>query len=205
MRFPISQRHEPKAQENFAAGQRRRRWESPSAIIELVAKKPSAKILPDEAKGAIYIFTPDGYVFIVATGDTLEWHSPAQTEGQIRGAFKNDVFKAKREAITHLQGALANMDTATRRHIADSIPKFHVPTKTVESAPGIGILRVEQPAIDETIVRATEVMGSRDEAMRWLGAPVRALNFATPISILGTKDGVERINDVLGQMEYGIW
>ncbi len=64
---------------------------------------------------------------------------------------------------------------------------------------------VEQPVIDEMIARATEVIGSRDEAMRWLGTPVRALNFATPISILGTKDGVERVKDVLGQMEYGIW
>jgi uncharacterized protein (DUF2384 family) len=41
--------------------------------------------------------------------------------------------------------------------------------------------------------------------MRWLGTPVRALNFATPISILGTEDGIERVSDVLGQMEYGIW
>ena len=64
---------------------------------------------------------------------------------------------------------------------------------------------VKQPVIDEMIGRATEVIGNREEAMRWLGTPVRALNFATPISILGTKDGIERVNDVLGQMEYGIW
>lgn len=41
--------------------------------------------------------------------------------------------------------------------------------------------------------------------MRWLGSPVRALDFATPISILGSKEGVKRVNDVLGQMEHGVW
>jgi hypothetical protein len=65
---------------------------------------------------------------------------------------------------------------------------------------------IQGPAIpEELIVRAIEVLGSRDEAMRWLGTPVRALNLATPISILGSKEGVERVNDVLGQMEHGIW
>lgn len=55
------------------------------------------------------------------------------------------------------------------------------------------------------IARASEVLGSRDEAMRWLGTPIPALGLATPISILGTKEGVQRINDVLTQMEHGVW
>jgi uncharacterized protein (DUF2384 family) len=55
------------------------------------------------------------------------------------------------------------------------------------------------------IHKATEILGTRDEAMRWLGTPIRALNFATPLSISATKEGKERVNHVLGQMEYGIW
>jgi uncharacterized protein (DUF2384 family) len=41
--------------------------------------------------------------------------------------------------------------------------------------------------------------------MRWLGTPVRALDFATPISMLGATEGVEKVMDVLGQMEHGVW
>jgi hypothetical protein len=53
--------------------------------------------------------------------------------------------------------------------------------------------------------RATEVLGSEDEAMRWLGSPVRGLDFATPISLLASKHGIKRVYDLLGQMEYGVW
>ncbi len=64
---------------------------------------------------------------------------------------------------------------------------------------------IESNRIDDMIQRASEVLGSRDEAMRWLGTPVRGLDFATPISLLGTKEGAERVSDILGQMERGVW
>jgi len=48
-------------------------------------------------------------------------------------------------------------------------------------------------------------MGDRQEAMHWLGTPVRALNFATPISLLARADGLGQVMDLLGQMEHGIW
>ncbi len=60
-------------------------------------------------------------------------------------------------------------------------------------------------AVDPVIDRATEVLGDRQEAMRWLGTAVRGLNFATPISLLATEDGQMRVYDILGQMEHGIW
>jgi putative toxin-antitoxin system antitoxin component (TIGR02293 family) len=55
------------------------------------------------------------------------------------------------------------------------------------------------------IERATEVIGDRQEAMRWLGTPVRGLDYATPISLLGTEEGAQRVNDILGQIEHGVW
>jgi hypothetical protein len=65
--------------------------------------------------------------------------------------------------------------------------------------------QIQEGIIDEVIGYATEVMGSREKALLWLGAPVRGLNFATPISLLATQEGVERVNEILGQMEHGIW
>jgi putative toxin-antitoxin system antitoxin component (TIGR02293 family) len=59
--------------------------------------------------------------------------------------------------------------------------------------------------VAKVITRATEVIGDSDEAMRWLGTPVRALDYATPISLLGTGEGARRVEDVLGQMEHGVW
>ena len=60
-------------------------------------------------------------------------------------------------------------------------------------------------ALASVIARATQVIGNREEAMRWLGTPVRALDYATPVSLLGTRQGSARVHDVLGQMEHGVW
>jgi hypothetical protein len=60
-------------------------------------------------------------------------------------------------------------------------------------------------AVEPVIGRAIEVIGGRDEALRWLGTPVRALDYATPISLLGTSEGIARVHDVLGRMEHGVW
>jgi uncharacterized protein (DUF2384 family) len=54
------------------------------------------------------------------------------------------------------------------------------------------------------IQRAVEVIGSREEAMRWLGTPVRALDYATPISCLRDAAGREQVLSVLEQLESGV-
>jgi hypothetical protein len=62
-----------------------------------------------------------------------------------------------------------------------------------------------QQTIQNIIDKAAQVLGSEDIAMRWLGTPVRALDFATPISLVGSEKGLNRIKNVLGQMESGVW
>jgi putative toxin-antitoxin system antitoxin component (TIGR02293 family) len=65
--------------------------------------------------------------------------------------------------------------------------------------------KADAAVIERILLRATEVIGNRQKAMRWLGTPVRGLGFATPISLLGTEVGKEQVTDILGQMEHGIW
>jgi putative toxin-antitoxin system antitoxin component (TIGR02293 family) len=60
-------------------------------------------------------------------------------------------------------------------------------------------------ALSSVIARAAEALGDREEAMRWLGNPVRELDYATPITILAADDGAERVMDILGGIEHGIW
>jgi len=40
--------------------------------------------------------------------------------------------------------------------------------------------------------------------MRWLGTPVRALNYATPISLLHDSQGRDAVLAVLGRLENGV-
>jgi putative toxin-antitoxin system antitoxin component (TIGR02293 family) len=62
------------------------------------------------------------------------------------------------------------------------------------------------PYIDmESIVkRLMDVIGNREEAMRWLGTPIRALDYATPISRLHDPAGKEQVLAVLTQLEHGV-
>jgi putative toxin-antitoxin system antitoxin component (TIGR02293 family) len=52
--------------------------------------------------------------------------------------------------------------------------------------------------------RAVEVIGARSEAMRWMGTPVRALDYATPVSLLATAKGRATVLAVLGKLEHGV-
>ena len=59
--------------------------------------------------------------------------------------------------------------------------------------------------VDDITARAIEVIGDRDEALRWLGTPVRALGYATPISLLKDEAGAKEVLDVLAALEQGSW
>ena len=92
-----------------------------------------------------------------------------------------------------------NKEFAPNARRKDALPQFGL------SKPSGEIQAMPRSAVDLIIDRATEVLGNKEEAMRWLGTPVRGLDFATPVSLLATKKGQTRVNDILGRMEYGIW
>jgi putative toxin-antitoxin system antitoxin component (TIGR02293 family) len=52
---------------------------------------------------------------------------------------------------------------------------------------------------------AAKVIGDESGAMRWLGTPVRALDYATPISLLTGPEGRDAVLSVLSQLEHGIF
>jgi putative toxin-antitoxin system antitoxin component (TIGR02293 family) len=55
------------------------------------------------------------------------------------------------------------------------------------------------------LIRAGEIFGSEEKALRWLRAPVPALGDRTPISIMDTPGGMAEVEDVLGAIEHGSW
>ena len=52
--------------------------------------------------------------------------------------------------------------------------------------------------------RANEVIGDREEAMRWMRTPVRALEYATPVSLVTRDDGGKAVLALLEGLEHGI-
>src|SRR5690242_7106606 len=57
-------------------------------------------------------------------------------------------------------------------------------------------------SIVEVTARAIEVFGSPEKALRWLKTPVRLLGDKTPLSLLGSTEGVAQVLDTLGRVEH---
>jgi len=91
------------------------------------------------------------------------------------------------EALPAPKGLIVATDRPPRR-------KFETP-----------VFKANPEELTKVVARATEVFGNEDGAFRWLGTPVAALDYATPISCLGTHQGAMRVNDVLTQIEHGVW
>ena len=59
-------------------------------------------------------------------------------------------------------------------------------------------------SFDIVLKRATQVIGSQDQALRWMGTPIRALRYATPISLLDDEQGRLSVLSALGRLEHGL-
>jgi putative toxin-antitoxin system antitoxin component (TIGR02293 family) len=57
----------------------------------------------------------------------------------------------------------------------------------------------------EILSRATEAIGSQEEAERWLERPAPALDGQRPIDLMRTPAGIELVETLLGRLEYGVY
>jgi uncharacterized protein (DUF2384 family) len=60
-------------------------------------------------------------------------------------------------------------------------------------------------ALETILLRATEVLATQQDALRWLGTPVPALKYDTPIAHLAKPKGKQAILTVLGRLEHGVF
>lgn len=94
-----------------------------------------------------------------------------------------------KESVVLKEGAIRSSDDCADTS-ADLSPAFADPSR--------------QFAVKDILDRASAVIGSREEAMRWMGTPVRALNYATPISLLVDDAGEREVIAVLENLEHGV-
>jgi putative toxin-antitoxin system antitoxin component (TIGR02293 family) len=47
--------------------------------------------------------------------------------------------------------------------------------------------------------------GDRTAAGKWLSSSVRGLGNHTPISIMGTEPGIQKVRRLVGQLEHGVF
>ncbi|HSS78656.1 MAG TPA: MbcA/ParS/Xre antitoxin family protein [Thermoanaerobaculia bacterium] len=54
-------------------------------------------------------------------------------------------------------------------------------------------------------LRAVEVLGGREKALRWLDSPNRALGGRRPLDLLDTGLGTKQVEVILGRIETGVY
>ncbi|MGO4686203.1 type II RES/Xre toxin-antitoxin system antitoxin [Hyphomicrobium sp. 2TAF46] len=57
----------------------------------------------------------------------------------------------------------------------------------------------------KVLARATEILGSQDEAERWMKRPALGLDRRLPIELLTTNAGADLVEDYLTRLEYGVY
>jgi putative toxin-antitoxin system antitoxin component (TIGR02293 family) len=57
----------------------------------------------------------------------------------------------------------------------------------------------------ETLARAAEVFGGRDEAERWMSRPAAGLDGQRPVDLMQTLQGAELVADFLTRLEHGVY
>ena len=57
----------------------------------------------------------------------------------------------------------------------------------------------------EILAKATEVLGSQEEAEDWLKRPAMALNQQRPIDLLATPAGAKLVETLLMRIQYGVY
>jgi uncharacterized protein (DUF2384 family) len=90
--------------------------------------------------------------------------------------------------------------------VTQTIPDLHGRRVSIPALPSLSQDAPSRSDIDikSVVERAIEVIGDPADAMRWLGTPLRALDFATPISRLHNPAGHEQILAILTQLEHGV-
>jgi Antitoxin Xre/MbcA/ParS C-terminal toxin-binding domain len=59
--------------------------------------------------------------------------------------------------------------------------------------------------IAAVLARAIKIFGDEQKALHWMESPVGALGRTTPLAVLDKDNGFVRVNDVLTQIEHGVW
>jgi putative toxin-antitoxin system antitoxin component (TIGR02293 family) len=58
---------------------------------------------------------------------------------------------------------------------------------------------------DEIVAMSVRVFGDAEKAARWMGRPKHRFDGKSPNELLDTEDGVEKVRQMLGRIEYGMF
>ena len=105
-------------------------------------------------------------------------------------------------------GSLVDYADITRSDLARAA---NIPLRTVQRREASRARRFERDESDRLVrvarlyAMAEEVLGSREEAQRWMKTPNRALDGARPLDELDTDPAAREVEDLLGRIGDGVF
>ena len=79
-------------------------------------------------------------------------------------------------------------------------------TKSKNGGSTLSAQKKDRLAVLESILKlGKKVLGSNEELNRWLHSPVFSLDGKKPVDMIKTESGRRRVEEVLHQIEYGIY
>lgn len=84
----------------------------------------------------------------------------------------------------------------------------------MKTGSGIIIARVSEMTQEQTTAELRELAfpeilalfeGDQAAASRWIASSVRGLGNHTPVSLVGTKPGIQKARKLIAQLEYGVF
>jgi len=156
--------------------------------------------------------------------DKIEGAASASKPGKELSQWSSaEAVKAFEEAARHVLAKTAELKEELKSHRADTdIPGLEFSEEKANGPAPDDIGKIvaaavkgrsytasilEEPAlndISDIVAAAKEVFGP-DRGLRWLGTPVPALEYATPISLVETEAGRQKIHDALVNLTHGNW
>jgi putative toxin-antitoxin system antitoxin component (TIGR02293 family) len=86
---------------------------------------------------------------------------------------------------------------------------INIPSRTLTRRKKEGKLQTDESErlfrIARLFDKATDVLGSKEDARQWLKSPKKALGGLTPLRYADTELGAQEVFDLLGRLEYGVF
>ena len=127
--------------------------------------------------------------------DILDLSADQTIESMIRDGFSSDSIPALQRFLGVNQTELAEAVGVTRQTLVRNRDKSGRLTKELSDR----LYRVAR-----VTHRALTVFSTAGDAVAWLKSPNATLGGCTPLSMLDTDAGAERVRKLLGRIDYGV-
>lgn len=130
------------------------------------------------------------------------WHRPLASRSDVHSAIVGGVPYGSLMFLVSQMKGLEESDVA--KVLGISTRTLRRQSETPEKTMPVD-LASKTWLFAETLAKATDIFGGKEEAERWMSRPAMGLDGQRPIELLQTVQGAGLVSDFLTRLEYGVY